>query len=71
MVGIIMKFKTYILTIRYNTNEDKPEYIKEELITEEDDVVTIEFDDIDDLDMDIFEDIEDIAQACDIIKLIK
>jgi|TARA_R110001583_G_scaffold102794_1_gene249456 hypothetical protein len=58
-----MKFKTYILTIRYNTNEDKPEYIKEELITEEDDVVTIEFDDIDDLDMDIFEDIEDIAQA--------
>ena len=58
-----MKFKTYILTIRYNTNEDKPEYIKEELITEEDDVVTIEFDDVDDLDMDIFEDIEDIAQA--------
>lgn len=58
-----MKFKTYILTIRYNTREDKPEYIREELITEEDDVVTIEFDDIDDLDMDIFEDIEDIAQA--------
>ena len=58
-----MKFKTYILTIKYNTREDKPEYIREELITEEDDVVTIEFDDIDDLDMDIFEDIEDIAQA--------
>ena len=58
-----MKFKTYILTIKYNTREDKLEYITEEIITEEDDVVTIEFDDVDDLDMDIFKDIEDIAQA--------
>lgn len=58
-----MKFKTYILTIKYNTEEDKPEYIKEELITEENDVVIIELDDLDDIDVDIFEDIEDIAQA--------
>lgn len=58
-----MKFKTYILTIKYNTKEDKPEFIKEELIVEEDDIVIIEFDDVDDIDLDIFEGIEDIAQA--------
>ena len=43
-----MKFKTYILTIKYNTKEDKPEFIKEELIVEEDDIVIIEFYDVDD-----------------------
>ena len=58
-----MKFKTYILTIKYNTKEDKPEFIKEELIVEEDDIVIIEVDDIDDIDLDIFEGIKDIAQA--------
>ena len=58
-----MKFKTYILTIKYNTKEDKPEFIKEELIVEEDDIVIIEFDDVDDIDLDIFEGIEDIDQA--------
>ena len=58
-----MKFKTYILTIKYNTKEDKPEFIKEELIVEEDDIVMIEVDDVDDIDLDIFEGIKDIAQA--------
>jgi len=58
-----LKFKTYILTIKYNTKEDKPEFIKEELIVEEDDIVMIEVDDVDDIDLDIFEGIKDIAQA--------
>ena len=58
-----MKFKTYILTIRYNTKEDKPEFIKEELIIEEDDIVILEVDDVDDIGIDIFDRIDDIAQA--------
>jgi hypothetical protein len=58
-----LKFKTYILTIKYNTREDKPEFIKEELIVEEDDIVIIEIDDVDDIDIDIFDSIDNIAQA--------
>ena len=58
-----MKFKTYILTIKYNVKEDKPEFIKEELIVEEDDIVILEVEDVDDIDIDIFEKIDDIAQA--------
>lgn len=58
-----MKFKTYILTIKYNTKKDKPEFIKEELVMEEDDIVILEVDDVDDIDIDILENIDDIAQA--------
>ena len=58
-----MKYKTYILTIRYNTEEDKPEFIKEELLSDNDDVVILECDDIDELDLEDLEDITDIGIA--------
>ena len=57
-----MKYKTYILTIKYNTEEDKPEFIKEELFLDND-VVIIECDDVEDLDIKDLEDINDIGIA--------
>ena len=41
-----MKFKTYILTIKYNIKEDKPEFIREEIITD-DDIEDLSIHDID------------------------
>lgn len=58
-----MKYKTYILTIKYNTEEDKPEFIKEELFSDNDDVVIIECDDVEDLDIKDLEDINEIGIA--------
>ena len=57
-----MKYKTYILTIKYNTEEDKPEFIKEELLVD-DDVVIIEVDDIEDLSIHDIDGITDIGIA--------
>ena len=57
-----MKYKTYILTIKYNTEEDKPEFIKEELLLDND-VVIIECDDVEDLDIKDLEDINEIGIA--------
>ena len=57
-----MKYKTYILTIKYNTEEDKPEFIKEELLLDND-VVIIECDDGEDLDIKDLEDINEIGIA--------
>ena len=56
-----MKFKTYILTIKYNIKEDKPEFIREEIITDDDDVVVIEVDDIEDLSIHDIDGITDIG----------
>ena len=56
-----MKFKTYILTIKYNIKEDKPEFIREEIITDDDDVVIIEVDDIEDLSIHDIYSITDIG----------
>ena len=56
-----MKFKTYILTIKYNIKEDKPEFIREEIITDENDVVVIEVDDIEDLSIHDIDGITDIG----------
>lgn len=56
-----MKFKTYILTIKYNIKEDKPEFIREEIITDDDDVVIIEVDDIEDLSIHDIDGITDIG----------
>jgi len=58
-----LKYKTYILTIKYNTEEDKPEFIKEELFSDNDDVVIIECDDVEDLDIKDLEDINEIGIA--------
>ena len=58
-----MKFKTYILTIKYNIKEDKPEFIREEIITDDDDVVIIEVDDIEDLSIHDIDGITDIGIA--------
>lgn len=58
-----MKYKTYILTIRYNSEEDKPEFIKEELFSDDDDVVILECDDVEELDIRDLEDITDIGIA--------
>ena len=63
LIEIFVKIKTYILTIKYNVDEDRPEYITEELITEGDDVVTLEYDSIDDMEWEDFEDFEDIGLA--------
>ena len=32
LIEIFVKIKTYILTIKYNVDEDRPEYITEELM---------------------------------------
>ena len=56
-----MKFKTYILTIKYNIKEDKPEFIREEIITDDDDVVIIGVDDIEDLSIHDIDGITDIG----------
>ena len=58
-----MKYKTYILTIKYNSDEDRPEFIKEELLSDNDDVVIIECDDVEDLDIKDLEDINEIGIA--------
>ena len=58
-----MKFKTYILTIRYNVDKDRPEFIKEELIVEDDEVFVLEVDTVDEISIEDFDDLEDIALA--------
>ena len=58
-----MKFKTYILTIKYNIEEDKPEFIKEEIIGEDDEVLVLEEIDIDDLTVEDMKDLQDIGLA--------
>lgn len=56
-----MKFKTYILTIKYNIKEDKPEFIKEEIIGEDDEVLEFEEIDIDDLTAEDMKDLQNIG----------
>jgi hypothetical protein len=63
LIGNFLKIKTYILTIKYNVDEDRPEFITEELITEGEDVVVLEYDSIDDIQVEDFEDFDDIGLA--------
>ena len=62
LIENFLKFKTYILTIRYNVDEDKPEYIREELIVD-DEVVLLEARDVDELELEDFDEFYDIALA--------
>jgi hypothetical protein len=63
LIGKFLKFKTYILTIRYNVDKDRPEFIREELIVEDDEVFTLKVDNIDEISIEDFDDLEDIALA--------
>jgi hypothetical protein len=63
LIENFVKIKTYILTIKYNVDEDKPEFITEEVIIEDDDVVTLTYDSIEDIEWEDLEDLEDIGLA--------
>jgi hypothetical protein len=61
LIGYYLKFKTYILTIRYNVDEDKPDFIKEELIAEDDNIIEVQLDEIEDLNIEDLKELRDIG----------